>query len=101
MGVGRKELIVSTRMRAMPNADSQLDGIEERRREGCCRVEVGTDLAESRTQIILLLDTKLFALRRATIALGEQAPLFESKTFLKSAKFSFDNLGPYANPPVV
>ena len=71
-----------------------MDGIEEGRREGCCRVEVGTDLAESRTQIILLLDTKSVALRNASVALEEQAPLFESKTFLKSANFNLDNLGP-------
>ncbi len=96
MGVGRKELIALTRMRAMPNADSQLDGIEERRREGCCWVEVGTgtDLTESRTQIFPLLETKLPALRRAMFALGEQAALSESTTFLNSANFNFDNLGP-------
>ncbi len=55
-------------------------------------MEVGTDLGEQDTNYP---DTKLRALRRATIALGEQAPLSESKTFFESAKFSFDNLGPY------
>ncbi len=93
MGVGRKELILliecgQCRMPILNWMELKRDGGRD------AAVGSGHNLTKSRTQIILLLDTKLLAPRRATIALGEQPPLSESKTFLESAKFSFDNLGP-------
>ena len=46
-----------------------------------------TQISEERTQIILLADTTSDALRDQTL-------LSKSKSFLESANFNFDNLGP-------